>query len=271
RRHRLWPAGQGDGGFPLADPGIRRHLPAQPGRRRALAQVPAAAGAVEEGLFSQGAPPQGVPGVRPPARGGSLACLLGPPLPAPHLPAVGLSGPLGMRTMLTKRPKVAVAVNIIAPYRKPLYEALGREFDVTVFCTGQEGNRKDWGNVAAGLTGVTVKQSWGMTLEVARRGDRGQVPDRRYLHATPGLLADLVRFDRDGVITSEMGARPCVALAYGTWHRKPVWIWGGGTRHTEKHIGRLRKVVRGLISRWGKRWFSYGQTSTEYLRTLGIP
>jgi glycosyltransferase involved in cell wall biosynthesis len=166
---------------------------------------------------------------------------------------------------------VAVAVNIIAPYRKPLYEALGREFDVTVFCSGQEGNRKDWGNVAAGLAGVTVKQSWGMTMEVARRGDRGQLPDRRYLHATPGLMADLIKFDPDAVITNEMGARTGVALAYGTWHRKPVWIWWGGTRHTERHIGRPRKVVRGLISRWGKRWFSYGQTSSEYLRTLGIP
>jgi glycosyltransferase involved in cell wall biosynthesis len=62
-----------------------------------------------------------------------------------------------------------------------------------------------------------------------------------------------------------------IALAYGTIFHKPVWVWWGGTTHTEHKIGLLKKSLRKLVSRWATRWISYGHSSTEYLRTLGIP
>jgi glycosyltransferase involved in cell wall biosynthesis len=51
---------------------------------------------------------------------------------------------------------------------------------------------------------------------------------------------------------------------------KPVWVWWGGTSHTERKIGFVRKCLRQLVSRWANRWISYGQSSTEYLLSLGI-
>jgi len=80
----------------------------------------------------------------------------------------------------------------------------------------------------------------------------------------------LLRFRPEVLISNEMGFRTLVALAYGTLFRKPVWVWWGGTPHTERNIGVARRAVRAAISRWARRWISYGQTSTEYLLSLGI-
>jgi glycosyltransferase involved in cell wall biosynthesis len=91
------------------------------------------------------------------------------------------------------------------------------------------------------------------------------------LHLEPGYITELIRERPDAVITFEMGFRTLVGLAYGTCFRKPVWVWWGGTPHTERHVGRFRKLVRAIVACWAKCWISYGQTSTEYLLTLGIP
>jgi glycosyltransferase involved in cell wall biosynthesis len=68
-----------------------------------------------------------------------------------------------------------------------------------------------------------------------------------------------------------MGFRTLLALAYGTLFRKPVWVWWGGTLHTERDIPAWKKHLRSLLARWAKHWISYGKTSTEYLCTLGVP
>jgi glycosyltransferase involved in cell wall biosynthesis len=97
------------------------------------------------------------------------------------------------------------------------------------------------------------------------------VYDQQYVHIAPGYFLDLVRSAPEAIITNEMGFRTLLALLYGTLWRKPVWVWWGGTQHTEQKIGRLRRLFRSVIARWAKHWISYGATSTEYLTSLGIP
>ena len=63
--------------------------------------------------------------------------------------------------------------------------------------------------------------------------------------------------------------RTVVALAYGALFRRPVWVWWGGTLHTERNIGLGRKILRRIISRWARNWISYGRSSTDYLVSLG--
>src|SRR5215472_15436943 len=101
--------------------------------------------------------------------------------------------------------------------------------------------------------------------------ESGSVTEPWFLHIEPGYIPELVRERPDAVITDEMGFRTLVGLAYGTCFHKPVWVWWGGTCHTERRVGWFRKVLRAVIARWAKRWISYGQTSTEYLLTLGVP
>ena len=171
--------------------------------------------------------------------------------------------------MPPRNSRLAILVNIVAPYRKPIYEALARSMEVAIFHSGIEGNRKSWSDGADSVAGAQVKKSWGTTWTFNRGGK--QVPDTRFLHFTPGVFLDLIRFRPDVVVTNEMGLRTLAALLYGTLFRVPVWVWWGGTMHTEKHIGAARKCVRWLVTNWARHWFTYGKSSTEYLRSLRVP
>ncbi len=164
--------------------------------------------------------------------------------------------------------RLAILVNTIAPYRVPIYESLARRFDVAVYVSGEEGNHPEWGPSVAGQ-GLRVRTSWGVTIELPVHLG-GQVFDRRNLHITPGYIWDLIRYRPDAVVTTEMGFRTLVALSYGAVARKPVWVWWGGTPHTERARHPIKRVVRWVMARWVRRWISYGGTSTEYLLQLGV-
>ena len=166
--------------------------------------------------------------------------------------------------------KVALLVNMIAPARIPVYSGLASRFELLVLHGGTESNRDSWRDMEKALPDAQVIKAWGWQISVPRR-QNGQVFDRRYIHITPGFLWHLLRYKPDVVITNEMGFRTLTALLYGTISRKPVFVWWGGTTHTERGIGLIKRSLRALLSRWTRRWISYGQSSTEYLRTLGIP
>jgi glycosyltransferase involved in cell wall biosynthesis len=166
--------------------------------------------------------------------------------------------------------KVALLVNMIAPARIPLYSGLASRFELLVLHGGTESNRDSWRDMEKALPGAQVIKAWGWQISIPRR-QNGQIFDRRYVHITPGFLYHLLRYKPDAVISNEMGFRTLTALLYGTIFRKPVFVWWGGTTHTERGIGAVKRSLRALVSRWARHWISYGQSSTEYLRTLGIP
>lgn len=168
------------------------------------------------------------------------------------------------------KPTVAFLVNIIAPYRLPVYEHLARAFKLHVFTSGTEANRTTWDQDGTSPADYQIKRSWGITVGILRRAGN-TVFNHRFIHVTPGYLPDLVRLRPDAVISIEMGVRSLLALTYGTLARKPVWIWWEGTSHTERQRGMARRLLRLLMSRWCRRWISCGDSSTEYLRSLGIP
>lgn len=168
------------------------------------------------------------------------------------------------------RPKVALLINIIGPYRLPVYTALAAAFDLTILTGGREANRTTWQGLEQQVSGARVRRSWGLTLPYpGRRG--GRVFSPRYLHLTPGYLIDLLRIRPRAVISNEMGLRSIIALTYGALFRVPVWIWWGGTLHTEAGIGRSRQLTRAVFRRVVRHWISYGSSSTDYLLSLDIP
>ena len=165
------------------------------------------------------------------------------------------------------KPRLALLINLIAPGRVPVYEGLGEFFDLIVLHGGMESNRPTWKQVE--LKGVRSRRTWGFQFSLQKRND-GQIFDRWFLHVEPGYIFDLIRERPDAIITDEMGVRTLAALIYGTVFRKPVWVWWGGTLHTERHAGWARRVIRTAIAAWARHWISYGETSTEYLLSLGI-
>jgi len=169
----------------------------------------------------------------------------------------------------TNNRKLALLVNMIPPYRLPIFSVLGDQFDLLVLHGGKEPNRHSWGNAEDILSNAKVVRAWGWQIPFKQKLNR-KVFNERLLHITPGFIWHLLRFRPDAVIGTEMGFRSAVALAYGAIFRKPVWIWWEGTRHTERKIDSVRKALRKLITFWADRWITCGVTSTEYLLDLGV-
>jgi glycosyltransferase involved in cell wall biosynthesis len=168
-----------------------------------------------------------------------------------------------------RRLKIALMVNIVAPSRVALYSGLAEHSDLLLLHGGTESNRASWDNLGRLIPNANVIRAWGFQIRKQQK-NKGKVYNCQFFHITPGFIWHLLRFWPDAVISNEMGLRTIVALLYGIIARRPVWVWWGGTVHTERNIGKMRRALRFLISHWGNNWISYGQTSTEYLMTLGI-
>jgi glycosyltransferase involved in cell wall biosynthesis len=169
----------------------------------------------------------------------------------------------------SRRPKLACLLNALAPDRASLLAAVSDRFDLMVLYSGPESNRSYWSPPDRDA-GFRIKRSSGITVTSARRRGTTLV-DTRFLHITPGFLPDLIRFRPDLLVSNELGFRTLVAVAYGKLLGRPVFVWWGGTTHTERVRDPLRRWLRRMIAPHVDHWFSYGRSSTEYLRTLGVP
>jgi glycosyltransferase involved in cell wall biosynthesis len=167
------------------------------------------------------------------------------------------------------RKKLALLTNMIAPYRLPMYSFLGDQFDLLILHGGKEANRDSWGKTEDFLSNAKVLRAWGWQIPFKQKLN-GTIFNDRLFHITPGFIWHLLRFRPAGVISSEMGFRSAVALAYGTIFSKPVWIWWEGTKHSERNIDSLRTVFRKIFAFLADRWITCGVTSTEYLLDLGV-
>ena len=171
---------------------------------------------------------------------------------------------------MNRKIRLALLVNMISPARISLYTLLAEAFDLLVVHGGAERNRDTWSEFENALSGASVARAWGWKIPFARR-QHGKAFDEQYLHVNPGYLWQLFKFHPDVIVSGEMGIRTLFALAYGALFRKSVWVWWGGTIHTE-HMksGWLKRWLRLGFARWARNWISYGRSSTEYLLTLGI-
>ena len=170
------------------------------------------------------------------------------------------------------RPRVALLVNMVPPYRVPVYRALAEAFRLTLHREQTEDNRRGWDGYAEQVGAAEVHLARGLTVRrnLRRPGSAG-VFENHYLHLTPGHLGALWRAAPDAVITNEMGIRTLVALFYGTLCRRPVWVCWEGTPHTQRLNGRLRRTVHAVVARWAHHWISFGNEPSAYLESLGVP
>jgi glycosyltransferase involved in cell wall biosynthesis len=168
-----------------------------------------------------------------------------------------------------ERKRLCILLNSIAPYRIPIYAALADAFEVSILHGGKEAGRTWSISLPDTIQAISVP-----SLKIPSRKMTGVdgIRDRTYLHLNVGLLWWLPKLRPDIIISNELGLRTLIALTFGGLMGVPVWIWWGGTIHSEKNASPARKLLRRLIARHAaKRWISYGQTSTEYLLSLGAP
>lgn len=164
--------------------------------------------------------------------------------------------------------KLAVLVNIIAPSRLPVLAYLSQNFDTLVLHGGTESNR-NW--QLESNSAVKTERVFTLQFTLHRKSGKVGVPDKKFLHLNLGLLWSLPRFAPDFIISYEMGLRTLVALVYGKLKGAPVWVWWGGSLHTERFTSTFRRLFRSFLVRHVTRWISYGATTTEYLESIGIP
>lgn len=169
--------------------------------------------------------------------------------------------------MVERRFRLAILTNILSPYRHALYARLAERFDLAVFLSGREPNRFFWDDPALVRCPYTWKRSWGFTIPVRTGANQY---DLRWLHINPGLISDLFRYRPHAVITGEMGFRTAAALLYSAACRIPLWVWWGGTLHTEAHRSGIKVLWRRWLVQRNVRWISYGASSTQYLEHLGV-
>ncbi|MDR3504868.1 MAG: glycosyltransferase [Acidocella sp.] len=165
-----------------------------------------------------------------------------------------------------KRRRLAILVNQITPYRLPIYGALAHEFDTLVMHGGTERNRS-WEIKIP--TWLRVREVCTLQIPMRKRIGVQGITDRTYVHLNVGLLWRLPAFHPDIIITVEMGLRTALAILYGKLMRVPVWVWWGGTLHSERNITGGRRMLRRWMVRHVRRWISYGATTTEYLESIG--
>ena len=165
-----------------------------------------------------------------------------------------------------KRKRLAILVNQLTPYRLPLYGILADNLDVLVMHGGMERNRNWALNIPESLRTHKV---WTFQIPMWKRTGVEGVKDRIYVHLNIGLLWCLPRFRPDIIVTVEMGLRTVFAVLYGKLMRVPVWVWWGGTLHSERNVSQGRRRLRRWMVRNVRRWISYGATSTEYLESIG--
>jgi glycosyltransferase involved in cell wall biosynthesis len=169
--------------------------------------------------------------------------------------------------MAARKPKLALLINLIAPYRVPVYARLAESFELLVLHGHMEANRA-WKQMR--VPGAGIQQAWGWQVKLPIRKS-GKVFDYRFLHFEPGYFTALLRFRPEAIISNELGFRTLLAIVYGFLFRVPVWVWWGGTLHTERALDPARRLLR-RVAAWAVRhWISYGETSTEYLRSLKVP
>lgn len=166
------------------------------------------------------------------------------------------------------RPRGAILTNMIAPYRIPLYSAIGRAFDLTILTSKHEADRTHWRR-AESPGPFSLRESSGFLLTY-RQKVQGQTFGYTYLQLPIGVLFDLIHLHPDWIISTEMGFRTLMAWLYSSFKNVPLWVWWGGTLRTESRIGFLRRVLRHFLVKRVKNWISYGVSSTEYLTSIGV-
>lgn len=167
-----------------------------------------------------------------------------------------------------RRPKLALLTNIVAPYRLPIYTKLAEHFELLVLTSGEEDNRRVWSGLEATAT-FRIKRAWGLTIKRVKKSESG-VADVSYIHINPGYMWEMIKFRPDVIVTNELGFRTLFAMIYGFLFRKPVWVWWGGTLHTERTVSKVKSLWRKIMAKIVAYWISYGETSTEYLVHIGV-
>jgi glycosyltransferase involved in cell wall biosynthesis len=167
--------------------------------------------------------------------------------------------------------RVALLTNILAPYRLPVFRELAKTPGWTLrvmLCARSEFDRS-W-RVDEGGLDVEIVRSLSFRRRIRTRGQAAAYQIVT-VHLPIGLLAALLRFVPDVVVSAELGARTLLALLCCKLLGVPLVIWSYHSRVSATSAGTLRRGLRRLILRQADAVIGMGTQSREVLAGLGVP
>ena len=163
--------------------------------------------------------------------------------------------------------RVALLTNIPAPYRLSFFRALGLGSNLHVFFDSRTEPNRNW-QVQTDL-GFCHSYLWGFIVPLLRQRADGGPMDERYLQIRPGIIARLFNFRPDTVVSIEFGFRSLQAALYCALLNVPLILWSEGTPHSEGWQGRFRSLIRRILVRRARAYWTNGKESTQLLRSYG--
>jgi glycosyltransferase involved in cell wall biosynthesis len=164
--------------------------------------------------------------------------------------------------------KVIMLVNMIPPYRVPVFEALAdRVGELVVWVsTPMEADRHwqpDWGRLK-----VEVQRSF--ALQQSKQHPHGFV-DRQFVHVPYDTIPRLHRARPDLVLTSELGLRTTQAALWCAATSTPLAAVVHVSESSEggRDRDRVRRMLRRILLRRADIVFVPGQSGARYVRGLG--
>lgn len=161
--------------------------------------------------------------------------------------------------------KLAVLTNELPPYRRPIFELLGRHnrLVVAVYLSTRKEPHRPWDGIRdLQNVNIQVVRSFSFYLKGRER--------ERFVHLPVGVLPALLRNQPDVVISGEFGLRTLLAWVYCALFRKPLIIWSGEIAYGARTASRLQRLLRRFLSRRAAGFLAYGQAAKQYLQSLGV-
>ena len=164
--------------------------------------------------------------------------------------------------------KVVLLVNMIPPYRLPVFEALAHRVGQLLvwISTPMEPDRQwqpEWGRLD-----VEVQRS--LTLRQSTQHPHGFL-DKQFVHIPYDTIPRLHRARPDVVITSELGLRTAQAAAWCAATSTPLAMVVHVSESSERgrDRDRVRRMLRRTLLRRADVVFVPGQSGARYVRRLG--
>jgi len=158
--------------------------------------------------------------------------------------------------------KVAICINMLSPYWKPVFNELGKFYQIIIFVgTSLEPNRQyDKNNINTEGYNFKIIKNKNLMIDLRKFHFKTEL-----LYIQIGLWRDLLAFKPDIIISNELGIRTAISLIYGKLFNIPVIPWICVSKHTERNISILRRLWRKILLYNIKLVFTNLSLATQYL------
>jgi glycosyltransferase involved in cell wall biosynthesis len=156
--------------------------------------------------------------------------------------------------------KIALVTNIVPPYRKPLFEEIGKHCDLTVICSAANESDREWQGWDEKNTGVfrTIILK-GLSFKT-KHG---------FFYLQTELVSVLRTIRPDIVINSSFSLNTLWGSLYAKMARKPSLIWSEATCFSERKQSLAQRWFRKMLVRLNDVYVPSGIEAKEFLVSLG--